>query len=91
MREVEARMREPIVVAAVIVGVAVVVATSLWIYFSPYHYCVRAIAAKRAAPEKIFPGKPDFSAYGEPAEVETDEHRFGIAAQYCAMWLGSRG
>lgn len=41
---------------AMIVAVAIIIATSLWIYFSPYQSCVRAIADND-------PGKPFAHAY----------------------------
>jgi hypothetical protein len=34
--------------AAIIIGVAIIASTALWIYFSPYQTCVRAEHAKGA-------------------------------------------
>jgi len=32
--------------AALILGAAIVIAMSIWVYFSPYHSCVRAMPEK---------------------------------------------
>jgi len=34
--------------SALVIGAAIVIATLLWIYFSPYHTCVRAERAENA-------------------------------------------
>jgi len=88
-------MGEPVKAALVLgvaLGVAIVGAAGIWVYFSPYQSCVRAVAAKRAAPSKICPGCVDFSKLPgikpAPVAVETNEYRFGKAAQDCARRLG---
>lgn len=74
--------------AALVLGILIFAATGLWIYFLPYHSCVRALAAQYAAPATVKPGAPDFSEFSTAVEVETNEHRLGRAAINCSTRLG---
>ena len=75
-------MREPVVIAGVIVAVAIMAATSLWIYFSPYHSCVRGLSE---APPDAFAEFPD----AEPHAAEKKNYdRRQHATRACAALTG---
>jgi hypothetical protein len=70
--------------AGLIVGVAIIAATGIWVYFSPYQTCLRA---SRADIVTVDPAAPDFTAESESAEAVTRQ-QYRDAAFACARAVG---
>ena len=95
-----------IIKAALVLGVSIIAAIGLWIYFSPYQSCVRTLSAQYNSPELV-PLKPAVRprptneadaavrdmmdrVMEESAQVVPMEQHYGRAAAACASKLGAR-